>query len=146
MNNIVIDSLSGSGFSIQVSGYYSKHGTANYFDSNWLIGYLLIATTKGVVKRKWNFLLIDELYQLLDWLQNTQQGLTPADLSFVDPSIRFKRITRCGIPFVKLIYETGNRRIMAEISLKNDTIEQCVNQLRQILRQFTREHLDNNIS
>jgi hypothetical protein len=126
-------------FRLNIIGYMLPLKPGCYFDNNWLNGSIEIKDNSGTEKISLEFLQVEELLMLLDWLQEIQnrQKRKATSFYFVDPYIKFRIWKRGKVELLKFFYHSGKQVIYSwEMILNQENVKDFKRQINQILREF----------
>jgi hypothetical protein len=128
----------GDSMKIEVKNYHFKNLYNKLYDSDWLDAKLIIINSAGKVSINLEFLLVEELERIINWLnQLLNKSNVTNKLEFIDPNLRLKLMTRSRIPVLKVLYNVNETTIECwELIIKTADINKLVNELKKTINNY----------
>lgn len=102
----------GDSMRIDIKKYHFDNLYNKVFDSDWLDAELVIKNDIEETKIKLEFLIIEELERIINWLlELSNNGIIDRQLNFIDSNMKLKLFTRSKIKVVKMLYNLNNNTI-----------------------------------
>jgi hypothetical protein len=105
------------------------------YDSDWLEAELLIKKDLEVVKITLDFLVVEELERINNWLiKLTDYKYNKTMLDFIDSNMIMKLFTRSNIKVIKMLYYTNDNSIESwELIANNRNLNRLAYEIRKLI-------------
>lgn len=126
-------------FRLSISDYMLSLNPDQYFESNWLNGEIEISKEREVRIIPLEFLQVEELVQLSDWMEqiSNKEQRSQTIFHFIDPTMKFRLWRRRRIETIRFIYHSEQKDTYSWEMILNDTnVTDFKNQLNEILLKF----------
>jgi hypothetical protein len=129
----------GHTFELTILGYRQPFVQGYYFDNNWLSAYISMSYHKSIKKINLKFLQVEELIELMEWLEallndNTVSSKT---FSFTDPYMIFRLGKGKRTDLIKFVFHSGHKRIYCwDMNRKSENIQDFKSQINELLIKF----------
>ena len=126
-------------FRLIVCDYMLPFNPDQYFASNWLKGNIEISRKEQTTVIPLEFLQVEELIQLSDWIKQLSNKETRSQtiFYFIDPKMKFRLWKRRRTETMRFIYHSENKDIYSwEIILNERNMADFIGQLDGILTKY----------
>jgi hypothetical protein len=110
-----------------------------YFDNNWLKGEIEIASADHRNIIQIEFMQVEELIKLMEWIENTadKEKREGTIFYFIDPLMKFRLWKKGQKEFLKFIYHSEDKSIYTwDLLLNEENAQEFKNQLQELLIRF----------
>jgi len=126
-------------FSISISDYMLPANPGKYFESNWLKGEIEISQDDQTKVINLEFLQIEELTGLIEWIDRVKQKVNRNStiFDFIDPNMRFRLWKRGKIETIRFIYHSEeNDTYSWEMILNDKNVNDFKKQISEIVLKY----------
>lgn len=126
-------------FSLNVLDYMLLFNPGDYFSNNWLKGNIEISTKKKIKTIELEFMQVEELIRLLEWVEKTadKEKREETTLIFIDPLMEFRLWKRGRKEFFRFIYEPEDKSIYTwDLIVNQENVMNFKTQIQELLIQF----------
>ena len=130
------ENLENKGWTIDITGYVVADADASTLAADWLIANLSYQSYDISGRIQLDSLRIDDLEELLNWIDCIQKQITVSDFELTDP-IRFKYIKRNNIDFIKvIIYNFDQSILSSDIPVPSRELNNFVNKIHKLMIEY----------
>lgn len=126
-------------FRICIQNYMKPFIPELYFDNNWLKGEIEIASADHRNIIQVEFMQVEELIKLMEWIENTadKEKRDGTIFYFIDPLMKFRLWKKGQKEFLKFIYHSEDKSIYTwDLLLNEENAQEFKNQLQELLIRF----------
>ncbi len=126
-------------FCLNVLDYMLPFDSGVYFSNNWLKGNIEISIKKKTRTIELEFLPVEELINLLGWLEKIrEEGKKEQTIfDFIDPCMRFRIWKKGHGELLKFIYHSEDKSIYTwDMALTEENVQEFKNQIQELLIKF----------
>ncbi len=126
-------------FKLSISDYMLPFNHNQYFESNWLKGEIEISKEGQTKVIQLEFLQIEELIGLIDWIDRVKKGVnrTSTIFDFIDPNMRFRIWKKGNVKTVRFIYHSEEKDTYSwELIINERNLDNLMEKLKRLLKRF----------
>ncbi len=126
-------------FGFNVLDYMLPLDPGVYFSNNWLKGNIEISTEKRSKTIELEFLQVEELIKLVEWIEKTadKEKRESTIFYFIDPSMKFRLWKRGRMELLKFICHSEDKSIYTwDMVLNEENVQEFIKHIQELLIKF----------